>query len=175
MSLMDNLKFKGSDATQMLRNQHKITVGISEGFIANEVKLEDFVGHVDYTISVHFRLEEEILIPVLSPLLRQYLEFEEPIRIIRGEHVSIKSLYNTLYRSISFEAEDTAATSEEVLNKSGLIAKTLLQHIFKEENGLFGMADLYIPEQQKEKIQSDLERKNEEYHQSYISAHGRTK
>ena len=71
MSLMDNLKFKGSDATQMLRNQHKITVGISEGFIANEVKVEDFVGHVDYTISVHFRLEEEILIPVLSPLLTQ--------------------------------------------------------------------------------------------------------
>ena len=76
---------------------------------------------------------------------------------------------------LPFEAEDTAATSEEVLNRSGLIAKTLLQHIFKEENGLFGMADLYIPEQQREKIQSDLERKSEEYHRSYVSAHGRVK
>ncbi|MEM0157586.1 MAG: hemerythrin domain-containing protein [Thermoplasmataceae archaeon] len=172
---MDNLKFKGSNATQMLRDQHKITVGISEGFIANEVKVGDFVGHVDYTISVHFRLEEDVLFPILSPLLRQYLEFEEPIRIIRGEHVSIKSLYNTLYRSISFETEDSSTTSEEILNKSGLIAKTLLQHIFKEENGLFGMADLYIPEPQREKIQVDLEKKNEEYHQTYVSTHAREK
>jgi hypothetical protein len=83
VSLKDSLSFKGSVATQTIRNQHVKTVEFSEGFLENSIDTEEFLKHVNYPINVHFVLEEEILIPIFRPVLREFLEMEKPIRIIQ--------------------------------------------------------------------------------------------
>ena len=171
MSLKDTLSFRGSDATQLLRDQHVVTVEISEAFLANGADISQILTHVDYTIEVHFRLEDEILLPALTPYLQRYLEFLEPIRIITGEHMSIRSLYRSLSSVKSFETEDPVATEEEVHAGSEKLAKIMLQHIFKEENGLFPMADSYIPDKERNQIQISMQQKLESLHNKYLSDH----
>ncbi len=50
MGLRDTMSFKGSEATQMLRNQHTVTVDICEAFLANAIEIDQILRHVDYTI-----------------------------------------------------------------------------------------------------------------------------
>lgn len=171
MSLLDTLSFKGSDATQLLRDQHTVTVEISEAFLANNIEINQILSHVDYTINIHFRLEDEILFPALSPYLQQYLEFLEPIRIITGEHISIRSLYTSLNRARSFEAEDPVATREERHAGAEKLARIMLQHIFKEENGIFPMADKYIPDMERKRIQSRMDEMLANFRARYESEH----
>lgn len=157
MSLKDSLNFKGSVATQILRDQHIRTVEFAEGFLENSVELEKFIEHVDYSIAVHFRLEDEFLIPTFRPYLRRFLEFEEPIRIISGEHITIRRSRKFLYTStVNSADEEIEVTPEEVFGKCGTIAKTLLQHVYKEENGLFGLVDSYLPDKEKNELSLTL-------------------
>ncbi|MEM3676223.1 MAG: hemerythrin domain-containing protein, partial [Thermoplasmataceae archaeon] len=151
MGYRDSLSFKGSNATQLLRDQHMVTVEMSEGFLENSLGIAEFLKHVDYTVKVHFVLEDTILIPVFRPYLRQYMEFEEPIRIITGEHVSVRSVYSSISKPTTFEGEENIPLSqEEIIGKGGQIAKTMLQHIYKEENGLFGLIEQYLPQPKKD-------------------------
>ena len=48
MSLKDSLSFKGSIATQLLRNQHIITVEFAEGYLDNSIDIKKFLDRVDY-------------------------------------------------------------------------------------------------------------------------------
>lgn len=171
MGLKDSLSFKGTNATQLLRTQHVISVDISEAFLANAIAVKDVLDHVDYTIEVHFKLEDEILLPALSPYLQKFLEFQEPIRIIRGEHVSIKSMYRSVFSARSFESEDSVRTQEEVHAATEQLSRTMLQHIFKEENGIFPMADIYIPESERSQISSKMESMLKNLHESYVLKH----
>ena len=130
MGLRDSLKFKGSNSTQILRGQHFTTVSKTEDFLSNNLSLNDFLKHVGYTIKVHFPLEEEILIPDFRPYLRQYMEFEEPIRIITSEHRSINGIYMGINSPRLYEVQDDPAISEEEkISQMGHIAKIMLQHI----------------------------------------------
>lgn len=158
MGLSKALTFRGSIATQILRNQHSDTVGISESFLENNLPAEDFLKHVNYLINVHFVLEDQILMPIFRPILREYLEFEEPIRIITGEHVSVRRLYGSIFEPVVLETDaEIKSTPEEVAGKADQIAKILLQHIYKEENGLFGMVDRYTPDTVKSELSSKME------------------
>ncbi|MEM0155649.1 MAG: hemerythrin domain-containing protein [Thermoplasmataceae archaeon] len=157
MGLGDSLGFKGSIATQLLRDQHAETVRLAEGFIGNEVKVTDFLGHVDYSIMVHFPLEDNFLIPVFRPFLKKYLDFEEPIRVITGEHMIIrKERQDLIGRGANEYDEALELTADQIAGKSLLIAKTLLQHVFKEENGLFQLVDSYLPDHEKQDLSKKL-------------------
>lgn len=170
MKYRNSLSFKGSNATQLLRDQHVVTVEISEGFLENSKDISEFLGHVDYTIKVHFVLEDSILNPVFRPYLRQYMEFEEPIRIITGEHVSVRNLYSGLKRPITFEGDENMdPTQEEIIGKGGQIAKILLQHVYKEENGLFGLIEQYMPQDKKDDVARELSSKLVELDSAYNS------
>ena len=117
----------------------------------------DFLKHIDYTIKVHFSLEDVILIPAFSPFLRKYMEFEEPIRIISGEHASVKSMFNGISKPRIYEGEqDITLTKEEIIGKGGQIAKIMLQHVYKEENGLFSLVEQYLPDPEKDKVADQL-------------------
>jgi hypothetical protein len=54
---------------------------------------------------------------------------------------------------------DIESSDEEKTIKSGQIAKIMLQHVYKEENGLFGLVDKFMPDEIKEETQSKLEQK----------------
>jgi hemerythrin-like domain-containing protein len=158
MSLKDSLTFKGSIATQLLRNQHITTVEFAEGYLDNSIEMEKFLEHVDYSINVHFPLEDNFLIPIFRPFLRKYLDFEEPIRVISGEHLTIRRERQLLYRpNITESDQEVQLSQDELFGKCGVIAKTLLQHVYKEENGLFGLVDTYLPEPEKKEVSVRIE------------------
>jgi iron-sulfur cluster repair protein YtfE (RIC family) len=160
MSLKDTLTFQGSKATQLLRTQHIRTVELSEGFLDNGVELKEFLDHIKFSINVHFVLEEGVLFPIFRPILQKYLEMEEPIRVIMGEHISVKRLYQAVSSPVTQEGgTDIESSDEEKTIKSGQIAKIMLQHVYKEENGLFGLVDKFMPDEIKEETQSKLEQK----------------
>ncbi len=160
MSLKDTLTFQGSKATQLLRTQHIRTVELSEGFLDNSVELKEFLDHIKFSIDVHFVLEEGILFPIFRPILQKYLEMEEPIRVIMGEHISVKRLYQAVSSPVTQEGGiDIESSDEEKTIKSGQIAKIMLQHVYKEENGLFELVDKFMPDEIKEETQSKLEQK----------------
>ena len=158
MSLKDSLSFKGSIATQLLRDQHIITVEFAEGYLDNSIDIKKFLEHVDYSISVHFPLEDNFLIPIFRPYLKKYLDFEEPIRVISGEHQTIRRERQLINRpSLNETDEEVEITPDELFGKCGVIARTLLQHIYKEENGLFGLVEAYLPEPEKKEVSVKLE------------------
>ena len=157
MSLKDSLAFKGSIATQLLRDQHITTVEVSEGYLENSVDMDKFIEHVDYSVAIHFPLEDDFLIPIFRPFLKKYLEFEEPIRVILGEHMTIKRNRQLLFRpGVTETDEEVEVSQDELFGKCGNIARTLLQHIYKEENGLFGLVDAYLPDKEKGELSAKL-------------------
>jgi len=149
MKFSKNLKFEGSGATQILRDQHRDTVSLCEAFMASKITLRELLDHVDYSISVHFVLEDTILIPAFAPYLSEFLGFDDPIRVVSGEHVSIKRMYEMLLRPVTFEETDGINTEREKREKATLITRTLLQHVFREENGLFELVERYMPDRDK--------------------------
>ncbi|GEM_PF-1202699 len=149
MKFSKNLKFEGSVATQILRDQHRNTVNLCEAFMENNITLEALLDHVDYSINVHFVLEDTILIPTFAPYLSEFLGFDDPIRVVSGEHVSIKRMYATLLNPVTFEEADELNTEQEKHEKAAMIARTMLQHVFREENGLFELVERYMPDKVK--------------------------
>lgn len=160
MSLKDILTFQGSVATDLLRKQHITTVEMSEGFLENEIDLAKYLDHINFSINVHFVLEENVLFPIFRPILQKYLEMEEPIRVIMGEHISVKRLYQAVSGPVTQEGGiDIESSNEEKTIMSGQIAKIMLQHVYKEENGLFGLVDKFMPDEKKEETKLKLEQK----------------
>jgi len=160
MSLKDILTFQGSVATDLLRKQHITTVEMSEGFLENEIDLSKYLDHINFSINVHFVLEENVLFPIFRPILQKYLEMEEPIRVIMGEHISVKRLYQAVSGPVTQEGGiDIESSNEEKTIMSGQIAKIMLQHVYKEENGLFGLVDKFMPDEKKEETKLKLEQK----------------
>jgi len=133
VNLSSVLKFEGSIVTRPLREQHRTTVKIVEEYLDSN-KLDELIKHFGFLIDVHFKIEEEILFPVFTPILKQYLPNTEPIRLLLGDHRAIKHII-----AYVLDKQDIEANSKE-------LSMLLLNHIFREENGIFNLIDLYMPE-----------------------------
>ncbi len=144
MSILNDLKFEGSNATQLLRNQHKNTVKICEDFLNKKFSKEDFIQHIYFLLNVHFKIEEEILYPPFKPILEKNLPYMEPLKMVLAEHKGVNNLFNK-YNTINIE--------HDYLKD---IAELLLQHVYKEENGIFHQIDLLMPENLKNEISEKI-------------------
>ncbi|MVT13552.1 MAG: hypothetical protein GPW16_04645 [Euryarchaeota archaeon] len=131
--------FKGSLATQPLRDEHKKTYEILNGFNNGKVKDEEFIFHIEFLLEHHFKIEEEILFPEFEPYLKEYLPFMEPIKMVLAEHNGVRNLFRKF---------------KEFKERKYLIeiSNLLSQHIYKEENGLFQQIDKFLPEDKKNQI-----------------------
>lgn len=139
MSLIDDLNFKGSIAAQLLRDQHKNTVIICEDFLKNKIGSEDFIDHINFLLNIHFKIEEDILYPPFKPILEKNLPYMEPLKMVLAEHKGVKNLLNKYY----------TIKDHDYLKD---IAELLLQHVYKEENGIFHQIDLYMPDDLKKEV-----------------------
>lgn len=139
MSLIDDLNFKGSIATQLLRDQHKNTVIICEDFLKNKVGQEYFIDHLNFLLNIHFKIEEDILYPPFKPILEKNLPYMEPLKMVLAEHKGVKNLLNKYY----------TIKDHDYLKD---ISELLLQHVYKEENGIFHQIDLYMPDDLKKEV-----------------------
>jgi hemerythrin-like domain-containing protein len=138
MSLKDSIEFKGSIATQPLRTEHIETVDIAERYLAGKVSESEFIAHVNFLLMHHFKIEEDILYPAFKPYLEKYLPYMEPIKMVLAEHNGIRNLL-----------KKALANQDRDINLKN-IAELLLQHVYKEENGVFKQIDLYLPDPVKE-------------------------
>lgn len=144
MSIYDELKFKGSFVTQPLRDQHKNTVTLCEKFLNGNLNKNDFIEHINFLLNVHFKIEEDILYPPFKPILEKYLPYQEPLKMVLAEHKGVKNLLNKYY---------TIKDEHDYLKD---IAELLLQHVYKEENGIFNQIDLLMPDNIKQNIFKEI-------------------
>lgn len=144
MSLKESIEFKGSIATQALRTQHIATVDIAEGYLAGIVSEPDFIAHVNSLLTHHFKIEEDILYPRFKPYLEKYLPYLEPIKMVLAEHNGIRNMMR--------KADEGIDRAQNLHS----IAELLLQHVYKEENGVFKQVDQYLPDSVKEEVASRI-------------------
>ncbi len=144
MNLLDELDFKGSIATKKLREQHKDTVKITESYLQNK-NLNDLLNHVEDLFKIHFEIEEKIVYPVFEKYLKNYLPYMEPIKMVLAEHNGVRNLYRKIKEGIDVE------------NNAKTLAELLLQHVYKEENGVFNQVDKFVPDEEKLKISDQVD------------------
>ncbi len=140
MGMLEDLNFKGSSVTQALRDQHKNTVMICENFLNGKIDKNEILKHIEFLLNIHFKIEEDILYPSFLPILQKYLPYMEPFKMVIAEHRGVSNLLNK-YRTIN-DGHDYLSD----------IANLLLQHIYKEENGIFNQIDQLMPENIKKEI-----------------------
>ncbi|MGC8663925.1 MAG: hemerythrin domain-containing protein [Thermoplasmata archaeon] len=144
MGLLDELKFKGSIATQLIRDQHINTVKTCEKFLNDNLNKKEFVEHIYFLLSIHFKIKEEILYPPFKQILEKYLPYAEPLKMVLAEHKGVKNL---LYK---FE---NINDGHDYLKD---ISELLLQDVYKEENGILNQIDLLMPEDMKKEVSEKI-------------------
>ncbi|MGC8693976.1 MAG: hypothetical protein ACP5RY_07030, partial [Thermoplasmata archaeon] len=77
-------------------------------------------------------------------ILKKNLPYMEPLKMVLAEHKGVNNLFNK-YNTINEE--------HDYLKD---IAELLLQHIYKEENGIFHQIDLLMPENLKNEISEKI-------------------
>lgn len=131
--------FSGSIATQLLREEHRNTYNILIEYENGKINDEKFIEHIDFLLSHHFPIEEKILFPAFEPFLKIYLPYIEPIKMVLAEHNGVRNLFRKYNES----------KNNDFLKQ---IKDLLLQHIYREENGLFKQIDTFLPEDKKEEV-----------------------
>ncbi|MGC8601270.1 MAG: hemerythrin domain-containing protein [Thermoprotei archaeon] len=147
------------DFLKVLRDDHAKTMqkmpqfeaavaGLSLGNFFGAQLLVNYVSNE--LVERHFKLEEEILFPLVEPVLKSYLPKEEPIRMLKLEHIAIARTADEV------RAHMMRAEAKRASESGSLLLSLIKQHIFREENGLFGIAEKYLGEKEKAEIESKL-------------------
>jgi hemerythrin-like domain-containing protein len=101
--------------------------------------VEEVIRLLRTDLGLHLRKEEEILFPVLSPSLGKE---GGPIGVMLREHEDLRQTLHTLNNAVVvFRAEPQAASLEKILQRGYGLISLLRQHIQKEDNCLFPMAN----------------------------------
>lgn len=149
-------------ATEILMEEHRIiervlialeraTTRLSKG---QDVYLRFFSGTTvfikNFADGFHHQKEEGILFPVLI----QYGLSKEtgPVAVMLAEHEEARRLTQKMRLALErLQASDDSGRNELIQNAQGYI-KLLRQHIYKEDNILFPMADKVLPAEQQQQI-----------------------
>ncbi|MGC8636320.1 MAG: hemerythrin domain-containing protein [Thermoprotei archaeon] len=105
----------------------------------------------DEVVDKHFAAEERAFFPVFEPVLKRYLPNEEPIRMLKLEHMAISKAVEEV-RTYASQAD-----VQKVVSRGEYLISALKQHIFREENGVFPMAEKYMSDEEKECVQKKID------------------
>lgn len=108
----------------------------------------DFVRN--FADGCHHEKEEDNLFPAM--VAHGFSEDEGPVAVMLADHEEGRRLVGAMGDAAErLEGGDTEAAPEVVRNAIGYVA-VLRQHIMKEDNILFPMADRALPEEQKDQL-----------------------
>ncbi len=134
-----DLPFKGTILTQDLRNDHREIANICNLFIHGNFDVDEFIDQMNYMINYHFKIEENILFNESKNYLDDVPKYNEMVLLLKNEHENIKK-YLEKYKKYK---------NKEFLKD---MANVLLNHIYKEENGIYNILDEHVPDDAKEII-----------------------
>jgi len=143
-------------ATDLLSADHKVVLkqlrrlekGLDEieldgAAMENIVEAADFIGRV---VRRHFLKEEEILFPLLGKMPGMK---EGPLKMLYLEHEEFKSNNEKFQELVDRlrEKKDLARFKEDIVEKGRAIIIVLREHIEKEDQVLFPMAERFLGEE----------------------------
>ena len=120
--------------------------------------LIDFVRH--FADACHHAKEEKLLFPALGQ--KGMPANSGPVAVMLQEHDSGRQFVRGIANGIEkFKTQPAGAKAQIIQNATGYIS-LLRQHIFKEDNILFPMADSMMDSDEQKKMIADFERTEKE-------------
>jgi len=146
---LDQLLAEHAELLARMEEFRRAAEGLATGnFLAGQRMLNYLADEI---VGKHFVLEERGLFPVLEPVLVLHLPKGEPLRMLRLEHLAIERKEE--------EARELLARAEpqEASGAALQLMDMLQQHVFREENGVFPMAERLLDESQKAQVQKEID------------------
>ena len=112
--------------------------------------VKEVAGFLDGDVERHLRKEEEALFP---PLERIMGAEGGPTHVMRLEHVDLRAKRDELVKLVN---KETAKVSPEIKGTSNFIIDLLEQHIDKEDNILFPMAQEFLEPDQWAEVEAKM-------------------
>jgi hemerythrin-like domain-containing protein len=172
------------EATKILMQEHEVIVRVLAALSNASQQLSQgkpvrpgfFIDAADFikgfADGCHHRKEEGVLFPAMTASgLPQH---GGPISVMLAEHEQGRVFTRAMRQAATrLEQGDMNARAEVVRNAQGYVA-LLQQHIIKENNVLFPMADRVIPAPQQAQVATDFERVEHEetgegIHEKYLA------
>ncbi|MCH7494988.1 MAG: hemerythrin domain-containing protein [Candidatus Marinimicrobia bacterium] len=145
----------------MLNILEKVCLRLDTGESVKETDLENIVEFFKvFADKCHHGKEEDILFPALE----EYGIPNEggPIGVMLSEHVIGRDNVKGMNEAIADYKEGKESASKEFVRYARNYIALLTEHIDKENNILFKMADIHIPEERQQSLLVDFERAEEE-------------
>ncbi|MCH7819575.1 MAG: hemerythrin domain-containing protein [Candidatus Marinimicrobia bacterium] len=145
----------------MLKILEKVCLRLDVGERVEETDLENIVEFFkEFADKCHHRKEEDLLFPALE----EYGIPNEggPIGVMLSEHVIGRDNVKEMSNSINDYKEGKEYSSKEFAGYARNYIALLTEHIDKENNILFVMADTRIPEERQQSLLLEFERAEEE-------------
>jgi hemerythrin-like domain-containing protein len=159
--------------TEELKADHRtiermlaVLYGMSERLEASkEVPAQDLAGAVEFiqifADRFHHGKEEDLLFPALEEA--GFPRDSGPIGVMLGEHEIGRQFVRALAQAVAkYRKEEKAAVPDIVENARGYAA-LLAQHIFKEDNILFPMAEAQLSMEKQEELEKAFAKVGEEH------------
>ena len=124
----------------------------SDGLKNNLInQLHEITAFIDKDLEIHFKKEEEALFPALG----NYIGIETgPIHVMLIEHIHSRELSREFKAKInSYPAEKDY---KSIIDLGNSFIRLLSEHIDKEENILFNMADMQLSRDEKHGIMEKM-------------------
>lgn len=115
-------------------------------------RIENVAGYIDREMAVHHRKEEEGLFPLITPHLEEDLDLDSRV----ADHEDLR-IMNGKFKAALEECRGASGPdgqfAAQMLKGYGLyIVHLVLEHLLKEDQILFLVADRYLSDQQEEEI-----------------------
>jgi hemerythrin-like domain-containing protein len=154
-----------SKPTEILSNDHKKVLEklkVMEQTIKDlkspNVKntLLDLEGFFKKEVELHFKKEEEALFPEIEKFIPRE---GGPVGVMLMEHEDLYRYKDNLFKGVDLLLKDENSKEALVLIKENGTSyiNLLREHIFKEDNMLFMMADMHLEENQIKEIMKKFE------------------
>ena len=145
----------------MLNILEKVCHRLDKGERVKEIDLENIVEFFkEFADKCHHGKEEDLLFPALE----EYGIPNEggPIGVMLSEHVTGRENVKGMSDAIANYKKGKESAPEEFIRYAMNYIALLTEHIEKENNILFKMADMHIPQERQRSLVIDFERAEEE-------------
>ncbi len=157
-----DILIKEHDAIMVMLNiLEMVCLRLDTGENVKSINLENIVEFFKvFADKCHHGKEEDILFPALE----EYGIPNEggPIGVMLSEHIVGRDNVKGMSNSIDGFKEGKESASKEFVRYARKYIALLTEHIDKENNVLFKMADIHIPEERQQSLLADFERAEEE-------------